>query len=323
MTWDLGAFAVEEPIGRGGAATVWRGRHRRSGLPVAIKVLDVAEPQEAEVRAVAGLDHPNVVLLFDHGVLPDGSGRPWLAMELARGTLANAAPLPWPDLRDVLERLLSALAHAHARGVFHLDLKPANVLLGCRRGEWEPAEDPLSGLRLADFGIARRVRTGERDPAHGAIVGTPAYMAPEQARGQRHRTGPWTDLYALACTAWELASGAPPFDGDSPTEILQAHVVREPPPLRNRVPVPAGFAGWLAWLLEKEPRDRALRAADAAEALRALPEDDWVEPVAATAPAPAGDTLRLDGADLPASARSPRPRRGGPPPFRAGWREPD
>jgi len=275
----LGPFELLAPIGRGGMGEVWEGLHRERDLPVAVKVLTAEGarderflgPFRNEVRAVAGLDHPNIVVVFDHGEITaaaaaasDGRlqpGSPYLVMEWASGgTLAERAPLSgWSELRRVLLCLLDALAHAHARGVVHRDLKPANVLL--------PGETDLRpGLKLADFGLA-----SPREPTHGVLVaGTPSYMAPEQSAGRARDQGPWTDLYALGCVVYKLCTGSPPFASASVAEVARMHLRDEPPPLASRVPIPRGFEEWTRRLLEKRIERRFRHAADAAWALLEL-----------------------------------------------------
>jgi serine/threonine protein kinase len=202
-------------------ATVWRGAHRAQGTRVAVKIIrsdrgSTAAFREAfrrEVRALAALHHPHVAQVFGHGELDadltDGSGgvlptgSPYLVMEYASGgTLMEwvARPRPWPVLRKALLALLDALAHTHARGMLHRDLKLANVLL-CND------EDLAPGLRLADFGLARLPDGVEEDRVR--TQGTPRYMAPEQFFGSIRCVGPWTDLYSLGCVAWHLLSGGP------------------------------------------------------------------------------------------------------------------
>ncbi|MCA9539060.1 MAG: serine/threonine protein kinase, partial [Myxococcales bacterium] len=247
---ELDGFVLHEHVGRGGMADVWRGQHRLTGMTAAIKVIDQArasqpEYQEGfrhEVRALAGLVHPNIVGVLDSGVVDaaaaaasDGAlvaGSPWLAMQYAEDGPMRRLPTPmdWPLLREVLLQILDALAHAHARGVIHRDLKPENVLLRVEGGHLR--------LLLTDFGIAHVIQD---DPhatgGHGlSSVGTPQYMAPEQIRGHWRRYGPWTDLYALGCVAFELASGQPPFSGRTPLAIAQQHLTADRPPLRPAWP---------------------------------------------------------------------------------------
>jgi serine/threonine protein kinase/tetratricopeptide (TPR) repeat protein len=275
----LGPFDLLEPVARGGMSQVWKAVHREQQVPVAVKIVTPPEAQRAEferrfadeVRAVAALDHPGVVMVLDHGRLPETAGghvslspgNPWLAMEWASGgTLASQrGPMPWPMLKTVLLALLDALAHAHAHGVVHRDLKPQNVLLSSRH-------DARPGIKLSDFGIAF---AGAPAGAGGDLVmGTPSYMAPEQIRGDWRDYGPWTDLYALGCLTWWLCAGQAPFTGHKAQGVMIAHLSAELPPFQPRLPVPQGFERWLSRLLEKRWDRRFLAAADAAYALATL-----------------------------------------------------
>ncbi|HKV13164.1 MAG TPA: protein kinase, partial [Thermoanaerobaculia bacterium] len=280
----LGPFRLERCIGRGGTAEVWSGVHVGQGVPVAVKVMTGERARREnfraafrnEVQAVASLDHPGIVLVFDHaeigpegeeasgGLLPAES--PALALELAdRGTLADLLPLglSWEEIRRVLLSLLDALAHAHARGVVHRDLKPSNIL-AFADGDGPPR------LKLADFGLAQAVEREVRSDSTEVVCGTPSYMAPEQLRGQWRDYGPWTDLYGLGCLAWSLATGRPPFTGASLFELVRLQMDEPPPRFHPIVPVPKGFEGWLRRLLQKDPGRRFLRAADATWALLGL-----------------------------------------------------
>jgi len=273
----LGQFDVFEPIAAGGMAQVWRGVHRRSGLPVAIKVLkrwsspDAAERFEHEVRAVVGLEHPNVVTVLDVGAIDRVAcflsgdrmvdGGAYLAMELVEGgTLRQSlGRVSWSRCLRILRGILAGLAHAHAHGIIHRDLKPDNVLL--------PGEsDPNAGVRLADFGVAATLRR-ELDVS-GGTSGTPAYMAPEQFQGRR--SGPWTDLYALGCLTTALVQGSPPYEAKDVHAFAAAHVQHPVPQLVQVIAVPEGLDAWVARLLQKRPADRFAFAADALAALDEL-----------------------------------------------------
>jgi hypothetical protein len=241
-------------------SAVWEGYEAPSGQPVAIKVLDARHARDPvrvralrdEIRAVAALDHPHVVSIYGEGVVPETApaglapGSPWLAMELVGGgTLQEQLPsLDWPGLLSVLDPLLQALGHAHARGVVHRDLKPGNVLIAGK----------ISDVRLADFGL--RIALDEPDdlPLGGY---TPQYAAPEQLRGAWREQGPWTDLYALGCIVWRALTGGR-YAPDAPWQIA--------------LPVPDGLRPWLARLLAERPAERYPCAALARRDLLALPQ---------------------------------------------------
>ncbi len=253
--------------------------HRGDGSAVAIKALrsDAArDPETAallrrEGQVVAGLVHPAIVEVLDAGVVGDGdalpgvdAGVPWLAMGLAPGSLADRAPTTWEQTRTELRGILQGLAHAHAHGVVHGDLKPANVLLPDRPG---------GSVRLTDFGIS--VVLQEERAESDLPAGTPRYMAPEQCGGNKRDYGPWTDLYALGCLAWERCCTEPLFGDRDALALVFAHTIEEPPPPPLRSDVPPGVADRLLRLLRKDPADRFRHAVDA---LRALPGVEMPKP---------------------------------------------
>jgi eukaryotic-like serine/threonine-protein kinase len=280
---QLGPFTLSEVVGRGGMGLVWSGRHDASGLPVAIKVMTARQFRRPrardalvnEIRAASVLCHPGIALLFDQGLVDpaaeaasDGrivAGSPYVVMELVSGgTLGEQPPDRWSKLRRVLLELLSALAHAHARGLVHRDLKPSNVLVAAEG-------DLRSGVRLTDWGIARALM---EDGGPDAGLGTVHYMAPEQILGQWRDQGPWTDLYSLGCLAFRMAAGRRAVAGDGPTIVARAHLEGRLEPFEPWMPLPAGFEGWLDGLLARDPDHRFQRAADAAHALLDLGEPD-------------------------------------------------
>lgn len=281
----IGPFELTDILGRGGMGTVWRGRHRVDSVPVAVKIIRpslrygdrLLEQFGIEVRAVASLHHPAVVHVLDlgevtedeaeasDGHLPEGA--PWLVMELCSGgtLFDHRGQLGWPRIRPVLLSLLDALAHSHARGVIHRDIKPGNVLIGT-------ALDQRPGLKLTDFGIARLADPGSGEVLHEeTFSGSPAYCAPEQLLGASRRIGPWTDLYAVGCLAWSLLTGSPPYGSHLPmAKLVASHVGGHLPPLEPMEPVPPALVDWLQTLLARRPEDRFQCAADAAWGLREL-----------------------------------------------------
>ena len=272
MVHQVGPFELVAAIGKGAMGQVWKARHRSDQAEVAIKFLTFSRDEWAleafrnEVRAAAGLAHPGIVRVLDHGVVSSSDsvavegdfeqGCPYLVMELIQGQplYREVGRLSWDRLSDLLLQLLDALAHSHARGVVHRDLKPGNVLLTWR-----------DGLRamLTDFGLSHAVNSSSL--ASKVIAGTPAYMAPEQFEGRFRDQGPWTDLYSLGCLAWALTCRTPPFGRGKPFEELrQAHLSEIPPALTPVIAVPAGLESWLRRLLAKREHQRFQRAADAA-----------------------------------------------------------
>ena len=286
----LGPFRLDSPFAAGGMGEIWRGEHLGQGVPVAVKVMVADELQSQVFRrafrneawAMARLDHRGVVMVYDQGVVPEDvaarsegrlqAGSPYLVMDfVGGGTLLDAPPTTWWELKRTLLLLLDALAHAHARGVVHRDLKPANILL-------DPDTETSGGLQLTDFGISHAIeRALPQEEGAAPVMGTMHYMAPEQLDGRWRDYGPWTDLYSLGCIAWELACGHLPFEADDPLDLMDLHLDEPPPPLEPRFAVPDGFAEWVATLLEKEPFARPARAADAARTLKELGEPEESE----------------------------------------------
>ncbi len=284
-TTTIGPFDLVRRIARGGMGEVWEARHRTT--PVALKFLTTPDAEARalfaeEVRAHACLRHPFVLDVLDLGRVEQRfadpelprMGTPWIALELASaGTLSSHVDtLDWAGTRVVLLAILDALAHAHAHGVVHRDLKPGNILLA-------GPTDLRPGVKLADFGIAHRMETnaetlaetlGEAGASDIAFAGTPTTMAPEQCRAALRDTGAWTDLYALGCIATRLVSGRWPFQGLRGHARLLAHIRRPPRPLEPRFAVPDGVSEWVARALAKDPADRWGCAAHAMDALLAM-----------------------------------------------------
>jgi serine/threonine protein kinase/tetratricopeptide (TPR) repeat protein len=262
---------------------VWEGLHVPQQIPVAVKILtqrglrkdSFVEAFRNEVRAAARLDHPGIVTVLDYGEVPAGAAKlsdglfeahsPYIVMEFARrGALKRFRDaLGWRELRVVLFSVLDALAHAHACGVVHRDLKPGNILVGC-------GPDHLPGIKLTDFGLAHALDQHEFGGVTDSGWGTPQYMAPEQFRGAWRDYGPWTDLYALGIMAFYLTVGEYPYSGEDSGALARAHQLGSPRDFAPRFEVPEHFEGWVARLIQKAPDDRFACAADAAWALQKI-----------------------------------------------------
>jgi tetratricopeptide (TPR) repeat protein len=260
-------------------AEVWRAVYEPTDTQIAVKVSSVLDPSfvaalHGEASVMASFRTPYLVTVHDFGLVDRRAaaasqgrlqpGAAWLAMEwLPHGTLAAPSLVgDWGSLRRVLLDLLLGLAHAHARGVLHRDVKPANVLVASLL--------PLR-VKLADFGVAFAREQWLAGGAAPSAALTPRYAAPEQIRTQVGYQGPWTDLYLLGCVARQLATGEVPFAAHTDRErVLRAQLEAQFSPLEARFDVPAGFGGWVERLLQKQPGDRFLTAPAAIDALLAV-----------------------------------------------------
>jgi eukaryotic-like serine/threonine-protein kinase len=270
-------YRVEALLGRGGMGVVYRACHLRLNRAVALKMLlagPCARPEALErflreAEAVAGLRHPNIVQVYDVG---DVDGQPYFTMELVEsGNLAEkiqGVPQPARHAAALVATLAEAIHAAHQSGIVHRDLKPSNVLL-TRDGT----------PKVTDFGLARRLEGGDGLTLSGAPVGTPSYMAPEQARADKGTIGPATDVYALGAILYELLTGRPPFRAESATATLQQVVADEPvPPARLNPRAPRDLDTICLKCLHKEPQRRYASAAALADDLRRF---DRGEPITA------------------------------------------
>jgi len=301
-----GRYVIERELGRGGMATVFLARDVRHARTVAVKVMsrDLVAPSFAErflqeIGFAARLTHPHVLGVHDSG---EANGllyyvMPYVDGETLRARLAREGALPVGDTVRLLRELADALAYAHAHGVVHRDLKPENVLLSGGHAV------------VADFGIAKALavatQAGGADAsaltATGMSLGTPAYMAPEQAVGDRN-TDHRADLYALGVMAYEMLAGAHPYGARSAQALVAAHLTETPSPLGARRPdVPPALAALVAQLLAKEP---AARPQSAAAVLRTL--DDASASPATKVPRPRHTRLAVAALIVLAGAASYR-----------------
>jgi eukaryotic-like serine/threonine-protein kinase len=263
-------YAIEDEVGAGGMATVYRARDLKHDRVVALKVLRPelsaalgGERFPREIRIVAQLNHPHILSLYDSG---EAAGLLYYVMPFAEGEtladrIAREGRLPVPDVVRILRDVSDALAYSHARGVVHRDIKPGNVMLSGRHAT------------VADFGVAKAISasSADRNTTVGMAVGTPVYMSPEQATGQGDIDAR-ADLYALGILGYEMLAGRPPFSADTPQAILSAHVLEPPKDIRLvRQGTPPALADALMRCLAKDPADRWQHADDLVAFLEALP----------------------------------------------------
>jgi WD40 repeat protein len=272
----IGGYEILGLIGKGGMGAVYKARHLPLNRLVALKlVLAGKHAQPAallrfriESEAVAALAHPNIVQLHEVG---EADGCPYLTLEYVEGgTLAHRLkekPFPPRQAAELVRVLALAMDYAHRRGVVHRDLKPANVLL---TAEGEP--------KISDFGLAKRLHGEQGQTATGDVLGTPSYMAPEQAQGRTREIGPATDAYALGAILYNLLTGQPPFEGATPLETLLQVTSQEPvPPSRLRPGVPRDLETICLKCLQKDPARRYASAEALAEDLRRFLADEPVQ----------------------------------------------
>ncbi len=254
MVRTVGRYGILRELGRGGMAVVYLARQVDLDRLVALKELaafhaadaDFARRFVRESRLAGSLVHPNVITVFDYF---EHEGTPYIAMEYVdRGSLRPyVGRMTLAQIGGVLEGLLAGLAEAEQQSIVHRDLKPENLMV-------------TSGgsVKIADFGIAKATHaagTGAFVTATGTTVGTPPYMAPEQAMAKD--VGPWTDLYSVGCMAYELFTGKPPFyDAEEPLAILLRHISEALPPASEVADVDADVSAWIERMTSKDPKDR-------------------------------------------------------------------
>jgi serine/threonine protein kinase len=271
-----GKYRVVRMLGRGGMGSVWEGKHETLGTRVAIKFIDPDHAESAEARArfeneakaAATIQSKYAIQIFDHGTTDDG--RPYIVMEMLSGEpldkrLDRLGALPLQEVARIVQQVSRGLGKAHEKGIIHRDLKPENVFLTL------DSDEGAEVAKVLDFGIAKlrgdsnlAIGSGTRT---GAILGTPYYMSPEQARGLKdidHRA----DLWSLAVMAYRCAIGKLPFDGESVGDLLvKICTAPLPVPSRENPALPQMFDGWFAKALERDPNGRFQNANDFSESL--------------------------------------------------------
>jgi serine/threonine-protein kinase len=295
-----GRYRIDAKIGEGGLGTVYRAQHLKLDRAVAIKVLkadlraipDIRSRFEREVRMLAALSHPNVVTITDYG---DAASLPYLVMELVEGDelsglIGRISP---KRALGVIRQILSSLAYAHKCDVVHRDLKPANVIV-------RALPDGSDYAVVLDFGLAKFV--GDEGPGHdltrsGLVVGTPAYLPPEQIGGGAKKSDARSDLYAVGLILFEMLTGRRPFITDDAAEMLRAHLVTTPPTLSEASPssrVSPALERLVARALAKAPSDRYASAKEMLDALDALGPHPMDGPSDHRDPTPAMSSLEID-----------------------------
>jgi eukaryotic-like serine/threonine-protein kinase len=287
----VGKYRLLAQLGEGGMGTVYRAEHTVLGSPAAVKILLPQFTQDPvvvdrffqEARAASAIRHAGIVEVFDFGRLP--TGQAYIAMELLRGEelssfLTRRGALDASLAVQIAMQMLAALNATHLVGVIHRDLKPDNVFLVP-----DPSAPGAIRVKILDFGIAKltgRSLAGQpgRPRTKNLILGTPAYMAPEQCRGATELDAR-ADLYAIGCLLFELLTGRPPFVASGDGEVMAMHIYEPPPRLSNLAPhLPVELDALLAKLLTKDPADRIPSAAYALATLERAPVAPLVDEVA-------------------------------------------
>jgi tetratricopeptide (TPR) repeat protein/predicted Ser/Thr protein kinase len=284
-----GRYEIVRLLGAGGMGAVYQARQLSMDRLVALKLIhphiasdDVAKRFHREMQATSKIEHPNTIRVFDYGVAEDG--QLFLAMEFLDGRplsklLSEHGALPLDRIVHIAAQVTRALAAAHQDGITHRDLKPDNIMLVDRYGEQDV-------VKVLDFGIARFVDADQartQVTRDGAVIGTPAYMSPEQALG--HAVDHRADFYSLGVMLYQMAVGRTPFDGPTLAALLVAHATEAPAPPSTIAPVAAPLEALILRLLAKSPAERPSTAAEVLQALEACREAARAQPTAAAMPA--------------------------------------
>lgn len=300
---QLGPYRVVAPLGEGGMAAVYKAYHASMDRYVAVKVLPqhfAKDPQfvgrfRQEAQVLARLQHPHILPVFDYG---DSEGYTYIVMPFVEsGTLTDlleGKPLPLNQIRDIVSQVGDALDYAHTRGLIHRDVKPSNVLV-----------DERGNCLLTDFGIAKIVEATSKFTGTGGIVGTPAYMSPEQGRGDK--VDARSDIYALGVVLYEMATGRVPFDAETPIAVVFKHIQDPLPMPRAANPaLPESLERVILKSLAKSPDDRFVSAGDMVRALKAAIPEVTPSTPAPTLVSPATPTIQTTQ-PLPAQLRKVGP----------------
>lgn len=264
----IGRYVIDSEVGRGGMATVYKAYDPHFERWVAVKVLPrefMHEPEfrarfEREAKTIAMLEHPAIVPVYDFG---ESDGQPYLVMRyMPGGSLAERlqkGPLSIEETAVILQRIGAALERAHSQGIIHRDLKPSNILF-----------DQYGDAFLADFGIVRIASSTSQLTASGSLVGTPSYMSPEQVYGDKELDGR-SDIYALGVILFQMLTGKPPYEADTPAKVMMKHVMDPVPAISKvRPDLPPTANEIIGKAMAKERDERFSSATDLTKALETL-----------------------------------------------------